>query len=80
MVALFTRLLQDDGSIVDFSEEKFEVVIDSKINPVHAEDCKRHGMELLNRSNNKSYGYYKISCGHTAFLHYGAVRDRKSVV
>ena len=78
MVALFTRLLQDDGSVIDFSEEKFEVAFDSKINPVHAEDCKRHGMELLSRSNHKSYGYYKMSCGHTTFLHYGAVRKAKT--
>ncbi len=78
MVALFTRLLHDDGTIIDYSEEKFEVSVESKINPVHAEDCKRHNMELLNRSNNKSYGYYRMQCGHTAFLHYGTVRKAKS--
>ena len=78
MVALFTHLLQDDGTVVNFSEEKFDISLDSEINPIHAEECKRHDMELLNRSNNRCYGYYRMSCGHTAFLHYGAVRKAKT--
>lgn len=78
MVSLFTRLLLEDGTIASYCEDTFTIQEGVELNPVHVEDCKRHGAELLNRTTHRCYGYYKLICGHTTFLHYGAVRKAKT--
>jgi hypothetical protein len=46
---------------------------------VQKEEAREKSVELLSATNDRCYGYYKLSCGHTTFLHYGAVRKAKTV-
>jgi hypothetical protein len=57
-----------------------DLVIDysSKPNEIHVKEGLEKGVELLYRSNNRVYGYYRKDCGHYSFLHYGAVRKART--
>lgn len=43
------------------------------------EEAREKGLEIIAKSNDRCYGYYKLSCGHETFLHYGAVRKAKTL-
>ena len=45
---------------------------------VQKEEAREKSVELLSATNYRCYGYYRLSCGHTTFLHYGAVRKAKT--
>lgn len=50
-----------------------------KLSPKQIEEVREKGLELLAKSNDRCYGYYRLSCGHETFLHYGAVRKAKTL-
>lgn len=78
MQGMFTSLLNEDGIIIEYKEDTFEIVENSRLNPIHIKEGLDKELKLLNRSNNRCYGYYEMSCGHKAFLHYGAIRKAKT--
>lgn len=45
---------------------------------VQKQEAREKSVELLSATNDRCYGYYRLSCGHTTFLHYGAVRKAKT--
>lgn len=38
------------------------------------EEAQSKGLEFISKTTDRCYGYFKMPCGHTAFLHYGAIR------
>ena len=52
---------------------------DKEPNHIHVAEGLEKGLQLLHRSSNRVYGYYRIiDCGHELFLHYGAIRKAKT--
>jgi hypothetical protein len=74
---IFEKLLKNATGTNTANLSKFRVR-EGDINPVHNSEANRVGITLISRSDNRCYGYYRLSCGHEAFLHYGAVRKAKS--
>jgi hypothetical protein len=77
---LFTDLVRinpkNKQKIVPASE--IEIDRTTPLNPKHVSECADKGFELLHRSNNRVYGYFRINaCGHEGFYHYGAIRKSK---
>lgn len=58
-------------------KHKFKIREDKPPLDVQIKEAEEKGLVLLNRTDNRCYGYYKMQCGHTSFLHYGAVRKAK---
>lgn len=52
--------------------------VEGDMNPVHVAEAIDHGITLLSRTNHRCYGYYRLSCGHKTYLHYGAIRKAKT--
>lgn len=42
------------------------------------QEAKDHNLILLSKTDNRCYGFYKMACGHSKFLHYGAIRKAKT--
>ena len=79
---LFTRLVEQKKwkyGLVPASE--LEIDYTTTLNPVHVQLGLEKGMELLYRSTNRVYGYFRItSCGHDGFYHYGAIKKSVNCV
>lgn len=56
---------------------KFKVR-DMPISQRKIDEAIEKGLTLVSASDNRCYGYYKLSCGHNSFLHYGAIRKART--
>lgn len=52
--------------------------VEGGMNSIHVAEAIDHGITLLSRTNHRCYGYYRLSCGHKTYLHYGAIRKAKT--
>ena len=76
---LIEGVLRDQMFTELIKQENFRFkLVDKPLLDKLVEDAKTHGLELLSKTDNRCYGYYKMSCGHSTFLHYGAVRKAKT--
>jgi len=75
-INLITVALENQKKSVPASEITIDKTI--PLNPRHVAECADKGFDLLHRSTNRVYGYFRINaCGHEGFYHYGAIRKSK---